>query len=125
VYLKENTAHEDGKICVRYKGDRALEVSVQMLTVLRYLLLIVTAMLDHFCSEFCLPHSERAPQGTDMAAVSIYRPLDERQRERLATVSKAPFRSVLDSYWDVGKPMGDEASRLARWRRRSILPHSN
>jgi hypothetical protein len=94
---------------------------VQMLTVLRYLLLIVTAMLDHFCPEFCLPHSERAAQGTDMAAVSIYRPLDERQRERIARVSKARLTSVLDTHLDVG----DEASRLARWRRRSILPHSN
>jgi hypothetical protein len=98
---------------------------VQMLTVLRYLLLIVTAVLDHFCPEFCLPHSERAAQGTDMAAVSIYRPLDERQSERIATVSEARLTSVLDTHWVVGKSMGDEASRLARWRRRSILPHSN
>ena len=55
-----------------------------MLTVLRYLLLIVTAILDHFCPEFCLPHSERAAQGTDMVAVSTYRPLDGCQRERIA-----------------------------------------
>jgi hypothetical protein len=51
-----------------------------MLTVLRYLLLIVTAMLDHFCPEFCLPHTEREAQETEMAAVSIYRPLDACQK---------------------------------------------
>jgi 2-keto-3-deoxy-L-rhamnonate aldolase RhmA len=51
-----------------------------MLTVLRYLLLIVTAMLDHFCPEFCLPHIKRAAQETEMAAVSIYRPLGEREK---------------------------------------------
>ena len=70
-----------------------------MLTVLRYLLLIVTAMLDHFCPEFCLPHSKRAAQETEMAAVSIYRPLDEREKERIATISKAaPLGLVLDTH---------------------------
>jgi hypothetical protein len=111
MYLKENTTHEDGAICVQYRRDPDPWSMCAMLTILRYLLLIVTAMLDHFCSEFCLPHSDRAAQGTDMAAVSIHRPLDERQRERIARVSKAPLASVLHTHWDVGKPTGDEASR--------------
>jgi hypothetical protein len=64
---------------------------MQMLTVLRYLLLIVAAILDHFCPEFCLPHSERAAQRTDMAAVSTYRPLDGRQSE-LREPAKRPWR---------------------------------
>ena len=65
---------------------------MQMLTVLRYLLLIVTAALDHFCPEFCLPHSDRVAQGTDLAAVSTYRPLDGHQRERIGRVCKRPWR---------------------------------
>jgi hypothetical protein len=60
-----------------------------MLTVLRYLFLIVTAILDHFCPEFCLPHSDRVALGTDMAAVSAYRPYDGHQR-----VCKAPLVST-------------------------------
>lgn len=67
---------------------------LQMLTVLRYLLLIVTTILDHFCPEFCLPHSERAAHGSDMAAVSTCRPSDGCQRERIARGCKAPLTVV-------------------------------
>ena len=64
-----------------------------MLTVLRYLLLIVTATLDHFCPEFCLPHNDRVTQGTDMAAVSAHRPLDgDTKKSELRESAKRPWR---------------------------------
>jgi hypothetical protein len=69
-----------------------------MLTVLRYLLLIVTATLDHFCPEFCLPHNDRVAQGTDMAAVSAHRPLDgdtkdgDTKKSELRESAKRPWR---------------------------------
>jgi len=100
LYLKENTAHEDGAICVQCNRERALEY-VQMLTVLRYLLLIVTAMLDHFCPEFCLPHSERAAQVTEMVAVSIYRPLDEAQKRANGQSQQSALGLGVGHRWDV------------------------
>jgi hypothetical protein len=62
-----------------------------MLTVLRYLLLIVTATLDHFCPEFCLPHNYRVAQGTDLAAVSTYRTLDDTKESELRESAKRPW----------------------------------
>jgi hypothetical protein len=68
-----------------------------MLTVLRYLLLIVTAMLDHFCPEFVYPIASGATQGTEVAAVSIYRPLNEGQKRANCESQQAPLASVLDT----------------------------